>query len=233
MSLKKLGIAIGILGMLSFLVLTTLAMYYYPGGTLHERGTIGYSFFTNFFSDLGRTVALNREDNSMSYFLFKSAMYSTGFSMLIFLLVVPFLFKNNVARVWSILALVAGIGAAFCYIGIAENPLNGSYWAHRFYVRTGFVAFLTCVIFYILAIRNDEVYPNRYANIMVVFSLVLLLQILIMLLGPRSWQSPAALWLQVVSQKIIVYGQIFCMLIQAFGAWRVVNKTQELNSFSS
>jgi hypothetical membrane protein len=57
-------------GCLGFIVLTALAMLVYPGGTASDATTRGYSFFTNFFSDLGRTQARNGEPNTMAASLF-------------------------------------------------------------------------------------------------------------------------------------------------------------------
>ena len=128
--------------MLQFLILTTIAMYYYPGGVLHDRSTVGYNFFTNFFSDLGRTIALNRSPNTISHNLFKIALTSTGISMTIFFATLPFLFQQRRAKILGVVAMLAAFVAGACYIGIAFNPLNGHYWSHRFFVRTGFLACL-------------------------------------------------------------------------------------------
>ena len=40
-------------GCIQFVVLTVIAMVFYPGGTHGDPTTKGYSFFRNFFSDLG------------------------------------------------------------------------------------------------------------------------------------------------------------------------------------
>jgi hypothetical protein len=52
-----------------FIALTTLTMFIYPGGTSADRTTTGCQFFTNFFSDLGRTVARNGAPNSVASLL--------------------------------------------------------------------------------------------------------------------------------------------------------------------
>ena len=38
-----------------FLILTGIAMLFYPGGTMTDPHVHGYAFFSNFLSDLGRT----------------------------------------------------------------------------------------------------------------------------------------------------------------------------------
>ena len=42
-----------------FVLLTIAAMFTYPGGTFTDETTVGYDFFRNFFSDLGRVTAPN------------------------------------------------------------------------------------------------------------------------------------------------------------------------------
>jgi len=53
-----------------FLILNMLAMLTYPGGILHDSSTIGYSFFNNFLSDLGRYLSWSGEHNFYSRIIF-------------------------------------------------------------------------------------------------------------------------------------------------------------------
>ena len=46
-----------------FFILSSLAMLAYPGGTATDTTRPGYSFLTNFFSDLGRTRSLSNQPN--------------------------------------------------------------------------------------------------------------------------------------------------------------------------
>ena len=99
---------------------------------------------------------------------------------------------------------------------------------HTLFVRVGFISFLLMSILYSIAIYASENYPNRYAYIFWTFCVILAIQISIMLLGPRSWSSPQALSLQVIAQKIVVYGEILCMFIQAIGAYAMVGRLQRV-----
>jgi hypothetical protein len=104
-----------------------------------------------------------------------------------------------------------------------------SYWAHTRYVRIGFISFFLMVIFYTSAIFAERDYPNRYGWLFILFGVILLIQISVMLLGPRSWQSEEALYLQAVAQKIVVYAEMICMLMQSIGALKVRQKQAVLN----
>ncbi len=221
---QKIIIWLSILGAIQFFILSSLAMEYYPGGTIHDRSSEGYSFFTNYFSDLGRTRSWSGENNWTSNILFKISLTGVGLSLSLFFLMISTLFKNAEAKLLAIIASVAGIISALCYIGIAHTPLNIDYGMHTLYVRVGFIAFLAMSLFYSLSILADKAYPNTYAKVFGWFMIILGIQILIMLFGPRSWYSPRALLLQATAQKAVVYSEMLCMLIQCFGAYRLINR---------
>ena len=72
--MKINGISQGYIGILLFVALSGTAMVFYPGGTLHDNTTIGYQFFYNYFSNLGEWTARNGEPNTISAYLFNSAL---------------------------------------------------------------------------------------------------------------------------------------------------------------
>lgn len=223
---QKILIGLGIFGTFQFLILVHLAMYLYKGGSIHEPQLDAYSFTTNFFSDLGRRRLPNREMNMPTSLIFQITMAITGLCVSLFFLTVPTLFKKNRTKVLGTLAAFFGIISGLCYLMIGSVPYDVSYWRHTYYVRAGFISFFLMVIFYATAIFSERNYPNRYGWIFILFGGILLVQISIMLLGPRSWQSPDALYLQAVAQKIVVYAEVLCMLIQAIGARRLVSNEQ-------
>src|SRR5215471_11745610 len=80
-----------VLGLLFYLLLT-LSMLLYPGGTKADPHTQGYSFFTNFLSDLGHTVSLSGQPNIASMVLFILAMTLAGIATGLFSLAFTQLF---------------------------------------------------------------------------------------------------------------------------------------------
>lgn len=61
------------LACVTFVVMTLCAMLLYGGGTVTDPIRPGYSFFQNFFSDLGMTVASSGRSNLASLVLFVTA----------------------------------------------------------------------------------------------------------------------------------------------------------------
>ena len=54
-------------------VLIVFAMFLYPGGTLRDSHTIGYSFSQNFLSDLGMTVTHGTQSNRLGARIFTAS----------------------------------------------------------------------------------------------------------------------------------------------------------------
>ncbi len=213
---------------LAFFLATSIAMYFYPGGTILDRSAEGYQLTQNFFSDLGRRHAWNGTQNTVSNYLFDYGMYGAGFGLLTFFTALPFVFTRMHARRLAIAASVFGWLAAIAYFGIALNPLDYNYRIHTLFVRAGFISFLIMGVLYVLAIRREPTYPKRYAYAFLLFDAILFVQICLMIFGPRSWSSPAALSMQVIAQKIVVYAQLGCLLYQCFGVVQYLTHQQNL-----
>ena len=72
-----------------FIILQILGMSVYPGGTIHDNSTIGYSFSKNFFSDMGAYAARNEEPNYLSMIIFSSSLTIVGITFALYYLFLP------------------------------------------------------------------------------------------------------------------------------------------------
>ena len=61
-----------------FIILQFLGMLVYTGGTIHDIETSGYSFTSNFFSDMGTYVARKGEPNYLSMIIFALSLVLVG-----------------------------------------------------------------------------------------------------------------------------------------------------------
>ncbi len=207
-------------GLVVFLVLVHAAMLSYRGSTLHDRSTRAYVFTENYFSDLGRERNFRGESNAPANLLFRVGMGAACVGLAAFFSVLPGLFRGEESRLWAVLAAVLGVGAALCYLGIALVPYDVSYGGHTLFVRLGFLSFLGMTLSFAAAVFAEPDYPKLYGNLLLGFAVLLSLQIAVMFFGPRSWTSPQALQLQAVAQKVVVYAEMLCMLLQIQGAFR-------------
>ena len=227
-NIHKSLFALGVFGALQFLVLTTLAMLIYPGGTIHNPNLEAYSFLYNYFSDLGRLTLFDGGSNWICHLLFKIALTTGGLCLMLFFIGLPFLFKKGGGLVPGLLAALLGLVAGWSYVGIAWIPWDVSYWGHVGYVKQGFLAFLAMSLFYTLAIFLNRHYPRHYGYVFLFFTFILAIQVVIMLFGPRAYRSNDALFLQAVAQKIVVYAEILCLLYQSYGALRLSREIKPL-----
>ena len=54
---RNIAYILAMIGSIQSLVFSTIAMFFYTGGTISNPSSPGYSFFENILSDLGRLYA--------------------------------------------------------------------------------------------------------------------------------------------------------------------------------
>lgn len=200
-----------------FFVLTVVAMLLYPGGRVGDVQSVGYAFFTNFFSDLGQTVTYGGHDNRPSLILFCIALTSTAAAVALFFLAYAQLFRpQSTARRIAIVAAFAGIIAGICFVGVAATPWNLYLRAHNEFVQWAFRSFLLAVICAAIAGALAAGFPRRFAAVFAAFAVVLAAYVLLLAFGPAANTAQGAA-IQATGQKIIVYASMLTILIQAFG----------------
>ena len=201
-----------------FLVLTSLAMVFYPGGTRSAPGTKGYLFFENFFSELGLTRTYSGGPNNVSFFLFTVALALAGLALALYFIISPTLFwDSRITRVLSLFGTFFGIISGLSFIGVAFTPADLYQAPHRLFVQLAFTTFFVGVVFYALAILFNRSYPNLYALVNITFGALLGVYIWLLFFGP-STNTPSGLMIQVAGQKIIAYAAIISVFIQAYGS---------------
>jgi len=208
---------------IQFVVLTVAAMFLYAGGTGTDPDSTGYSFFRNFFSSLGLTVAPNGEPNWASAVLFFIALSLAGLGLVVYFLFAPqFFWHRNHLKVLSILGSIGGVFSGLCFVGVAFTPANLFGEQHGWFVINAFRTFLFVAILYVAAIFLNRQYPNRYGWLYVAFAVLLAGYVWLLISGPRAETAQGEL-IQVTGQKIIAYASIITMLIQAYGSVRILD----------
>lgn len=218
---QKRAFGLVMAGCVQFLVLTLLAMLFYPGGTQADPGTSGYSFFHNFFSDLGRTHVPAGAPNTASFLLFTVALAVAGAGLILFCVAsLGFFAKPLPARLLSWLGLLCGFASGIGFIGVAFAPADRLLAIHRWFVMLAFQAFLPAVIAFLLAMLLTKGYPRRYVLVYLAFAVLLAGYVVLINAGPPH-TTAQGLVVQAAGQKIIVYASIVCIGLQAWGARRL------------
>jgi len=214
---------------LGFLLLTAIAMVTYHGGTLLNHGEAHYSFFGNFFSDLGRDRTYEGRPNSIPQALFEIALTAIGFAQIVFFLAFSRLFPASGFRLLlRTFGTFAGLLSGLSFMAIAVTPIDVDLKWHLFWVFSAFRWVFVAVLIYGLLIPGERSFGRRYCALL--FSLCALLGGYVALLsfGPLPY-SPTGLLIQVVGQKMIVYSCVTGTALQAYGALSYLRRRENLD----
>jgi hypothetical protein len=149
------------LGSVQYIILTTIAMFFYPGGSNSDpKGgpyTAGYTFFENYFSDLGREIAINGISNMIASKLYLIATLVYGLSLIPFFLTIPQEFSDDshgkkYVKQASIFGIIAGLGT----ILYAIAPLDTMGAFHSVGVVFGYIGTFTAILMLGKAIQKRE-----------------------------------------------------------------------------
>ena len=200
-------------------------MVVYPGGSHNDPNALSYQFFYNYFSDLGLVKTIRGESNIISRILFTSALTFVGITLILFFISLPTLFTSKKSTKWlSCIASANGVLSAIGYIGIGFAPADIYITLHTIFVYFSFTSLIPTTILYAVAIFLEGGYPNFYAWIYLLLTTFQLIYLVILFGGSTLFSSDINYPVQVITQKIIVYAEIGCFSIQAFGAWSIAQK---------
>ena len=204
-----------------FVLLTVVAMFVYPGGTYTDGTTVGYNFFRNFFSDLGRVTAPNGQPNTVSLILFFTALTLSGIGLVFFFIAFRQFFTTDKTGHWvSLTGTIIGVISGLCFVGIALVPYDLNLDLHYNLVFWAFRTFLFAVGIYAYVVFRQEAYPRRYGWIFVAFAVFLAAYIGLLEFGPEA-STPSGLVIQATGQKVIVYISILSVMAQSWLAYQI------------
>jgi len=217
-SLKKWSCALNIIGCIQFIILTSIAMFFYKGGTYIDSSTSRYVFWYNYFSDLGRTVAHSGISNTFSFILFTVTLSLWGVFQIPFYIIFPRFFRSSKGlKKFYFAGSILGILTGIFYIGIAFTPSDITDLLHNIFVFLGFGSILLSIILYAIVIFKDNNYDNFYATVFTITAIILGTYFLILSFSPNS-QTTVGLYIYVVGQKFMIYTLLICGIVQGFGA---------------
>ena len=205
--MKINAISQGYLGIGLFLIFTTVAMITYPGGTIHDSGTVGYQFFYNFFSNLGEWTARNGEPNKISAYLFNSALMILALSYFVFyyqfLKILSKTLDNSILRMSLISTIVISM-VSFVLVAVFSGEAE-THELHVLFVKIAFRVLLLHAVIQVISMFKIKTINSSVKWVTLFFTLILVGFILVMDFGPNAWNGNQAFFIQVTAQKIIVY----------------------------
>ena len=199
----------------------------YPGSTYLDNSTIGYYFFKNFLSDLGRTVTFNGVTNFYSSFFFNNALCIAGLLFSVFYYFLPKFFQQENFFKISIIGSTFGILSCLCFIGTGLTPADLNLDAHIFFSNYLFyLSFPATLIYSYVIIRSHKI-NTLYGIGYFAFSISLVSYIFILEFGPAPKESHFGLVFQATSQKIITICFVLATWMLSKGIKKSMNNLTE------
>jgi hypothetical protein len=218
---KKIFI-FGIFGSIQFVVLSTIAMFFYAGGTQIDPSSKGYSFWFNYFSDLGLTVTYSGAPNTVPLIMFVTFFFIWGSSIIALFVSLPSMFLETRGGRWisiigGVFAIIVGMGIIGLVIYPADiEPLIHSIWAAIHYLALMVVEICTAI-----AIFLSKSFPKKYGLFLLISAIIISISIIIFLTGPILFLTPEWLATYVMEQKIMTYTFLAAIGATAYCAWKL------------
>ena len=192
-----------------FIILQILGMSFYPGGTIHDGSTIGYSVAKNFFSDMGAYAARNGEPNYLSMIIFSFSLTIVGLTFCLYYSRLPaFLGNDRINYIFCFIGSIFAFFGSICMIGTGLTPTDIVFDLHVFFANNIFHCFLVTSFFYTIVIFRSNIMAKKYAFGYGGFFISIFFYVGVLQYGPPANENSSSLIFQVVSQKLIVL--IFC-----------------------
>ena len=192
-------------------------MYLYPGGTILDSSTNGYLFFYNFFSNLGEWIAQNGEDNFYSASLFNSSLLILSISyMLFYTTYYSFFLEEKKSRLLIKISFFLIVLSLVSFVLVAIfSAEDSTFEMHVFFVKVAFRSLMLYSIFQTLAVYYNSASSKTMIFSNILFTIILFLFIIVMEFGPNPFENNESLFIQVISQKIIVFSILLYYFIQS------------------
>ena len=192
-----------------FVVLTAIAMHVYAGGHLLDPWAKGYTFFSNFLSDLGATRAHSGHANMPSMVPFSIALATLGIAFISFAGTWhAFAFGKSRWRPVGVASQWCGTASGAAFVAVALTPVNKELHAHNTLVVAAF-AFL---LLYTVCITSVWV-KNGGARAQLAGSVAYLLGaiaygVVVMMAVRAGVGTRRGIGMLVVSQKVFAYASM-------------------------
>ncbi|NHJ85904.1 MAG: hypothetical protein FK734_10610 [Asgard group archaeon] len=145
----------------SVIIIFSLAIYYYPGGTYSDPDYVGFNFQETTISDLGRIIARNGEDNTISRALFMTGILSMSAFCGILPIFLVIIFTNRKStKILSIIGAIFGIAQAGMYVALAFTPVDIDYKLHNKFIFSASAFLVATTIVYLIVFFMVKQYPK-------------------------------------------------------------------------
>tara|TARA_B100001093_G_C26513421_1_gene878526 strand:- start:107 stop:796 length:690 start_codon:yes stop_codon:yes gene_type:complete len=209
-----------------FLVGIGIAIYFYPGGNIHDSSQAGYSFTHNFLSDLGGYKSHSGEVNFLSSFFFGLSLILFFFAGIAFLYV-PYLFKDNALNFKLALggSIFFAIGSIF-FAGVGLTPHDLYMEMHIFFALNAFRLLIPASFLFLIVLYRSKV-ENYFTFTILFLMLSTFTYVLYQVYGGNPLENIDNMSQQATIQKLIVLANVLCVFIISYAfskQYEILNK---------
>ncbi|MFX1258007.1 MAG: hypothetical protein ACFFAN_09115 [Promethearchaeota archaeon] len=213
----------GMFGAVQFAILTSIAMFFYGGGTIVDPNAPGYTFWANFFSDLGRTRALSGRDNTVSYIMFTiTLILGSIFGIISTIAFYYFFTEVKLEKRLSIISTILLVISGILHVGIALTPWDIYYEEHVIFVEISSLTSLIGGFLYVYVIFHNKTFTNKIGYVIIVQLVLGLIWIMILILLRPDPSTTNGLILHCVNQKIGVYVGLVSNFYISYISWKKI-----------
>jgi hypothetical protein len=204
-----------------FVVLTLVAMLLYPGGTLYDASTTGYSFFGNFFSELGMTVTHYGKSNAVSAVIFTFSLTVFGIGIAAFFAATQYIVgAARSGRAAARAGAVFGIAAGLAFIGVAATPANRLLGMHMAFLCIAFPAVMVAVALHSAALFLAGPHLRKFGETHVAAGVLVAGYLALAAFGPGI-KTAYGVRFQATAQKAVMYPAIAFIVYQSVAALKL------------
>lgn len=205
-----------IYGTLAVIIFFILAIIFYAGGYYNNPSAQGYTFFGNFFSDLGMLKADNGQANLKSQIFFVLAIFTASFvQMTIFASLKNRLTKTHRQSLISSaykLALISSI----IFLGIAIFPADKFDTLHDWSMLLSFIGIMISLIIFGWQLIKFDLTLKFNGWLFLLTSLIIFILLVIAITENLS-PTPNRTLTHIIMQKITVIDLLATILIYGVG----------------
>ena len=211
-----------------FLVGISAAIYFYPGGNIHDSSQIGYSFTHNFLSDLGGYKSHSGEVNFLSSFFFGFSLVLFFFAGIAFLFI-PFLFKDNFINFNLAFcgSIFFALGSVF-FAGVGLTPHDLYMEMHIFFALNAFRLLIPASFLFLIVLYRSKV-ENYFSFIICLLMISTFAYVLYQIYGGNPLENIENMSQQATIQKLIVLVNILCVFIISYAfssQYKILNQKE-------
>lgn len=208
-------ICLSILSSVVFLVLLHIAMAIYPGGTIIDANSSGYSLTNNFLSDLGRDYPLGTTDGPNTAIFFGVALTLASVVLVSQSWILPWKFATSGPRWIAVLASSLACLSAWFIFRTAWCPFDWHVEAHQSFAMLGLLA-LGASSFLLLVALMLQGAASRIQVIALIGSCVCIAGYLLLKMVDDDRVFLGTTWLsrQATAQKLVLYSAVISASIQ-------------------